>query len=67
MVTLFPEPDFRGILIFVISGSVVFFGLIPKLLEFILYHMTALPVYMCLDFQASYNFEHRKAFTCLSL
>ena len=44
----------------VTNGSRVSFGQVANLLEFISHHMTALPVYMCLDFQASYNFERRE-------
>ena len=61
MITFFPEPYFCGFLICVIiNGSGVSFGQVANLLEFIPYHMAALLVYMCLDFQASYNFERRK-------
>ena len=67
VVNFSPKPDFSGFLIRVMSRSGVSFGQVANLLEFILYHMTALPVYMCLDFQASYNFEHRKTSTCVSL
>ena len=54
-------------LICVINGSGVAFGQVANLLQFIPYHMTALPVYMCLDSQASYNLERRKTSTCVSL
>ena len=37
------------------NGSGVPFGQVANLLEFIPHHMIALPVYMCLDFQASLN------------
>ena len=47
-------------------GSGVSFGQVENSLEFIPHHMTALPVCMCLDFQA-YNFEHWKTSTCVSL
>ena len=67
MINFFPKTDFSGFLICVINGSGVFFGQVANLLEFIPHHMTALPVYMCLDFQASYNFERRKSSTCVSL
>ena len=49
------------------NRSGVSFGQVANLLEFIPYHITALPVYMCLHFQASYNFEQRKTSTCVSL
>ena len=53
MITFFAKPDFSEFLIFVINRSGVSFGQIANLLEFIPHHMTV----MCLDFQASYNFE----------
>ena len=62
-----PKPDFRGFLIFVIDGSGVSFGWVANLLKFIPHHMTALPVFMCLNFQASHNFERRKSSTCIFL
>ena len=67
MITFFPKPDFRKFLICVINGSGVSFGQIANLLEFIPHYMTALPVYKCLDFQPSYNFERQKTSTCVSL
>ena len=67
MITFFPNPDFSGFFICVIDGSGVSFGQISNSLKFIPHHMAALPVYMCLNFQASYNFEHRKTSTCVSL
>ena len=67
MKTFFPKPNFNGFLICVINGSGVSFGQFANLLEFIPHYMTALPVCMCLDFQASYNFESRKMSTCVSL
>ena len=42
----------------VIDGSGVSFGQVVNLLKVILHLMAALPVYMYLDFQASYNVEH---------
>ena len=57
MITFFPKPDFSEFLICVINGSGVSFGQVANLLKFIPHHMIALPVYMCLDFQASYNFK----------
>ena len=66
-ITFFPKPDFDGFLICVINGPGVSFGQVENLLEFIPHHKTALSVYMCLDFQASFNFERRKTSTCLSL
>ena len=48
------------------NGSGVPFGQVANSLEFIPYHMTALPVYICLDFQASYNFERQKTSTYVS-
>ena len=57
MITFFPKPSFSGFLICVINGPGVSFGQVANLLEFIPHHMTALSVQMCLDFQASYNFE----------
>ena len=56
-ITFFPKPGFSGFSICVINGSGVSFGQVADLLEFIPHHITALLVYMCLDFQASYNFE----------
>ena len=67
MITFFPKPDFSWFLICVTNGSRVSFGQVANLLEFISHHMTALPVYMCLDFQASYNFERRETSNCESL
>ena len=66
-ITFFPKPDFSGFSICVINGSEVSFGQVANSLEFIPHHMTALPVYMCLDFQASYSFEHWKTSTYTSL
>ena len=66
MTTFFPKPDFSEFLICVINGSGVSFGQVANLLEFIPHHMTALPVYMYLDFQASYNFERQKTSTSVS-
>ena len=60
MIAYFAKPDF------LINGSGVSFGQVSNLLQFIPHHMTALPVYMCLVFQASYNFERPKASTCAS-
>ena len=65
MITFFPKPDFSGFLICVINGSGVSFGQVANLLEFIPHHLKALPVYMCLYFQASYNFQRRKTSTCV--
>ena len=67
LVTFFPKPDFSGFLICVRNGSGVSFGQVANLLECIPYYMATLPVYICLDFQASYNFERRKTSTCVSL
>ena len=67
LITFFAKPDFSGFLLCVINESGVSFGKVVNLLEFIPLHMTALPVYMCFDFQTSYNFEHRKTSTCVSL
>ena len=67
MIIFFPKPNFSGFLICVINGSGVSFGQVANLIEFIPHHMTALPVYMCLDLQASYNFERRKTSTYVSL
>ena len=67
MITLFPMADFSGFLICVINGSELSFDQVSHLLEFIPHHLTALPVYMCLDFQASYNFQRQKQVTCVSL
>ena len=66
VVTFFAKPDFSRFLICVINGSGVSFGQFAKLFEFFLHHMTALPVYVCLGFQASYNFEYQKMSTCIS-
>ena len=66
VITFFPKPDFSGFFICVIYGSGVFFGQVANSLEFVPHHMTALPVYMCLDFHASYSFEHRKKSTFVS-
>ena len=63
MITFFAKPDFSGFFICVISGSGVSFGQVANLLEFIPHHMTTLPVYICLDFQASDNFERWKTST----
>ena len=57
MITFFQEPGFSGFLMWVITGSGVSFGQIANSLELIPHHMTALPVFMSLDFQACYNFE----------
>ena len=46
-----PKPDFSEFFICVINRSGVSFGQVGNSLEFILHHMTALPVYMFLDFQ----------------
>ena len=54
IIAYFAKPDF------LINGSVVSFGQVANLLQFIPHHMTALPVYMCLGFQASYNLERQK-------
>ena len=67
MITFFPKPDFSRFSICVINGSGVSFGQVANSLEFIPHHMTALPVYMCVDFQASYSFEHWKTSTYTSL
>ena len=67
MITLFAMPDFSGFLICVINGSGLSFDQVSHLSEFIPHHLTALPVYMCLDFQASYNFQRQKQLTCVSL
>ena len=67
MITFFSKPDFSRLLICVINGSGVSFGQVANLLEFIPHHMTGLPVYMYLDFQASYNFELWKTSTYMSL
>ena len=56
MITFFSKLDFSRFFIGVINGSGVSFGQLENLLEFISHHMTALPVYMYLDFQAFYNF-----------
>ena len=66
MITFFPKPDFNGFLICVINGSGVSFGQVTNLLKFIPRHMPALPVYICLDFQGSYNFVRRKTSTSVS-
>ena len=66
VVTFFAKPDFSRFLICVINGSGVSFGQFANLFEFFLHHMTALPVYVCLGFQASYNFEYQKMSTCIS-
>ena len=66
-ITFFPKPNFSEFLICVINGSGVSFGQVANLLEFIPHHMTALPVYMSLDLQSSYNFERPKTSTCVSL
>ena len=66
IITFFCKPDFSGFFICVINGSGVSFGQVANSLEFIPHHMTALPVYICLDFQASYNFGHQKISTCVS-
>ena len=58
MITFFSKPDFSGFLICVINGAGVSFGQVANVLEYIPHHMTALAVYMCLDFEASYNFEN---------
>ena len=65
MTTFSAKPDFSGF--FYINGSRVSSGQISNFLEFILHHMTALPVYKCLDFQASNNFKSRKTSPCVSL
>ena len=66
MINFFIMLDFSGFVIYAINGSGVSFSQVANLLEFISYHMTALPVCMCFDFQASYNFEYRKTSTCIS-
>ena len=50
----------------VINWSGVTCGQVANLLEFIPHHMTALTVYMCLDFHTFYNFERQKTSTCVS-
>ena len=50
MITFFPKLVVSRFLICVISGSGVSFDQVANLLEFILYHMTTLPVYMYLNF-----------------
>ena len=67
MITFSPKPDFSGFFKCVIYGSGVSFGQVANSLEFIPHHLTALPVYMGLDYQASYNFEHWKKSTYVSL
>ena len=67
MIAFSAKPDFSGFFICVINGSGVSFGQVANSLEFIPHHMTALPVYMCVDFQASYSFEHWKTSTYTSL
>ena len=67
MIAFSPKADFSGFFICVINGSGVSFGQVAKSLEFIPHHMTALPVYMCLDFQAPCSFEHRKTSTSVTL
>ena len=67
MITFFAKPDFSGFFICTINGPGVSFGQVAHLLEFIPHHITDLPVSMCSDFQASYNFERRKTSTCVSL
>ena len=57
MITFFSERSFSGFLICVINESVICFDQVANLLEFVPHHMTAFPVYMCLDFQTSCNFE----------
>ena len=47
MITFFVKPDFSEHFISVINGSGGSFGQIANFLEFIPYHMTALPVYTC--------------------
>ena len=54
MIAYFAKPDF------LINGSGESFDQVANLLQFIPHHMTALPVYMCLGFQASYNLERQK-------
>ena len=66
LISFFPKPDFNGFLICVINGSGVSFGQVTNLLKFIPRHMPALPVYICLDFQGSYNFVRRKTSTSVS-
>ena len=66
MMNFFIMLDFSGFVMYAINGSGVSFSQVANLLEFISHHMTALPVCMCFDFQASYNFEHRKTSTCVS-
>ena len=53
MIAFFAKPDF------LINGSGVSFGQVTNLLQFFPHHMIALPVYMCLGFQASYNLERQ--------
>ena len=67
MITFFAKPGFSGFFVCVINGSGVSFGQVANLLEIIPHYMTVSLVYMCLDFQTSYNFESRKTSTCVSL
>ena len=67
IINFFAKLDFIGFFICVVNESGVSFGQVENLLEFIPHHITALPVYTCLDFQASYNFERRKTSTCIPL
>ena len=55
MITFFPNPDFSEFLICVINRSGMSFGQVANLLKFISHYMTALSVYMCLDF---HPFDH---------
>ena len=67
MMTSFAKSSFSEFFICVINGSGVSFDQVPNLLEFIPHYMTALSVYMCLDFQTFYNFKRQKMSTCVSL
>ena len=67
LIIFFAKPDFSRFFICVMNGSGVSFVQVANLLEFIPHHMTALPIYMCLDFEASYNFERRKTSSCISI
>ena len=62
MITFFAKPSFSGFLICVINESVICFGQVANLLEFVPRHMTAFLVYMLLDFQTSCNFERVLAY-----
>ena len=65
-ITFFTKHDFSRFFICVINGSGVSFGQVANLLEFIPHYTIALPAYVCLGFQASYNFECWKTSTFIS-